>query len=236
METGKRQPQLGPPTLGQTHVWIGRAFLKLLGWKVVGEVPQIPKFVGIFAPHTSNLDGLLMVAVAFALNIRASIFMKEEAFIGPMGNVLRMLGGVPIRRSVHTNRVATTAMAVKNQQQIVVGVPPEGTRSYTDYWKSGFYHIAYQAGVPIVLTYLDFARKEAGIGPTLYPSGDIHADMQVIAEFYADKTPKNPEKFGPVRVRPDAMPANVPRLSRPLQPESTEHTPAEERQVLREPS
>ena len=228
------QSKLGPPTLSSTHVRIGRAVLKLFGWKVVGEVPQIPKFVGIFAPHTSNLDGLLMVALAFALNIRASIFMKEEAFIGPLGNVLRMLGGVPIRRSAHTNRVATTAMAIKNQQQIVVGVPPEGTRSYTEFWKSGFYHIAYQAEVPIVLTYLDYARKEGGIGPTIYPSGDIHADMQVIAEFYKDKAAKVPEKFGPVRVRPDALPANAPRITRPLQPETTEPAQAEERQVLRE--
>ncbi|MBN2500834.1 MAG: 1-acyl-sn-glycerol-3-phosphate acyltransferase [Anaerolineales bacterium] len=228
------QSKLGPPTLSPNHVWIGRAILKLFGWKVVGEVPQIPKFVGIFAPHTANVDTLLMLAVAFALNIRASIFMKEEAFIGPMGNILRLMGGVPIRRSAHTNRVATTAMAIKNQKQIVVGVPPEGTRSRTEYWRSGFYHIAYQAEVPIVLTFLDFSRKEAGIGSTIYPSGDIHADMQVIAEFYKDKAAKNPEKFGPVRVRPDALPANTPRVTRPLQPVSVEPAHAEDRQVLRE--
>ena len=88
--------------------------------------------------------------------------------------------------------------------------------------------------MPIVLTYLDFARKEAGIGPTIYPSGDIHADMQVIAAFYLDKSAKNPEKFGPVRVRPDAIPANLPRISRSLQPESAEPVHTEERQVLRE--
>lgn len=231
-----QQSEFGPPTLSQTHVWIGRTFLKLCGWKVVGEVPQIPKFVGIFAPHTSNLDGLLMIAAAFALNIRASIFMKEELFIGPLGRLLKMLGGVPVRRSVHTNRVAMTAMAIKNQDRIIVGVPPEGTRSWTEYWKSGFYHIAYQAEVPIVFTYLDFARKEAGIGPVLYPSGDIHADMRVIADFYNNKVARNPENSGPIRVRPDAMPANAPHISRPLQPESIEYTHAEERQVLREAS
>ena len=222
-----QQSELGPPTLSQTHVWIGRTFLKLFGWKVVGEVPQIPKFVGIFAPHTSNLDGFLMGAMTYALNIRTSIFMKEELFFWPLGKLLQMLGGVPICRSIHTNRVAMTAMAIKNQKQIIVGVPPEGTRSKTEYWRSGFYHIAYQAEVPIVFTYLDFVRKEVGIGPTIYPSGDIHADMQLIADFYKNMTAINPENSGPIRVRPDAMPTNMPRIRHQLQSDNAEQVLAE---------
>jgi 1-acyl-sn-glycerol-3-phosphate acyltransferase len=205
--------QLGPPGVSKVQGLLGKLLLKIMGWQVKGEVPQIPKFVAILAPHTSYFDAPLMIALASAVNVKCSIFIKEEAFIGPLSSLLRFLGGVPIRRGVHSNTVAATAHAIKAQPKITVGIPPEGTRRAVEYWKSGFYHIALQAEVPILFTYLDYKNKIAGVGPLLYPTGDIHADMEIIRAYYTGIQGRHPDRTGPIRVRPDAVPSLLPKRS-----------------------
>ena len=126
---------------------------------------------------------------------------KDSLFRGLHGVGLRALGGIPIERSHHHAMVSTMAQELRQRTRFVLLVPPEGTRSAVRYWKSGFYHIAREAGVPIVLGFLDYGRKRVGLGPTLWPTGHIQADMNIIRAFYADKQGRRPEKFQTPRLR-----------------------------------
>lgn len=188
------------PTVHDTPVirhlarWLALAFFKLAGWKTEGKRPDIPKYVIIAAPHTSNWDFVYTLSLAFILRITPRIMMKGEWFRGPLGPFLRWLGAFPVDRSVSHNVVAQSVKAFQTHDRMVMVVPPSGTRKQVTYWKTGFYYIAANAGVPIVLGYLDYRRKAGGVGPMFRTTGDIHADMAVIRDFYADVTGKNPKK------------------------------------------
>jgi 1-acyl-sn-glycerol-3-phosphate acyltransferase len=177
---------------------VARLFFRLMGWKTEGAVHQPQRFVIIAAPHTSNWDGIMMVAAAYIFGIRISWFIKREAFVFPLGILIRAVGGVPIDRSARRNVVGEAVEQFRNHERLILAVPPEGTRGKAEGWKTGFYHIAHGAGVPIVLGYLDYRRKVAGLGPAFVPTGDIEADFRVFDEFYAGITPKFPEHRGPV--------------------------------------
>ncbi|GAB4572265.1 MAG: lysophospholipid acyltransferase family protein [Anaerolineae bacterium] len=178
-----------------------RLILRLLGWRIIGTPPDIPKYVLVGAPHTSNTDGFLMILVTTALRMRLNFLMKDSWFRGPLGAISRRLGGIPIDRSTSHNTVEQIVEAFKTHDTLALAITPEGTRRRTDHWRSGFYHIARQAGVPIVLAFADYTRKEVGFGPVITPTGDIKTDMDRIRAFYADKTGRFPENFGPVRLR-----------------------------------
>lgn len=184
---------------------LSKFYLKVMGWKAEGGVPDIPKFVGILAPHTSNWDMPLILAVMYALGIKINWFGKKEIFRWPVGCFFKWLGGIPIDRSSRQNIVAQTARLILAHEQIIVGITPEGTRSKTGYWKTGFYYIAHEAKVPIVLAYLDYVRKVGGFGPAMETTGDIEADMKVISEFYSGIPAKYPRKVGEVAIRPRAV-------------------------------
>ena len=177
---------------------IGRALLRLFGWRVEGELPPLKKYVLIGAPHTTNWDFVLMLLFGLALGFRPSWMGKHTLFRRPVGGLMRRMGGIPINRSAAHNVVAQAVAAFEAHEQLVLLIPPEGTRRRAPRWKSGFYHIARGAGVPIVLGYVDFARKRGGIGPTLMPTDEMEADLQRIAAFYADKRGKFPENESPV--------------------------------------
>lgn len=177
---------------------IGRAILRLLGWRVEGTLPALKQYVMIAAPHTSNWDFPYMLLYGLALGFRPSWMGKDALFRWPFGWLMRRLGGIPIDRRAANNIVAQTIYAFDQHAQLVVLIPPEGTRSRATRWKSGFYHIARGAGVPIVLSYLDFAQKRGGIGPTLTPTDDRQGDLRRIAAFYADKRGKFPANESPV--------------------------------------
>lgn len=169
------------------------AFLKITGWKVSGDLPQEKKFVMIAAPHTSNWDLPYMLTISFALKAKLYWMGKEQIFKSPFKRLMMWMGGIPVDRSKSNNMVKFTADLMREASEMVVVVPPEGTRSKTRYWKTGFYHIAKLAGVPIVLGYLDYAKKIGGVGATIYPTDDIEQDMQEIKLFYKTITGKNPE-------------------------------------------
>jgi 1-acyl-sn-glycerol-3-phosphate acyltransferase len=172
-------------------------FMKLAGWKVEGLRPsESERCVLIAAPHTSNWDLPFTLMVAFILNLNLYWMGKQSIFSPPFGAIMKWLGGIPVDRSKSTNLVADSSKALLEADGPVhLVVPPEGTRSKVHYWKTGFYYIALGAKVPIVLAYMDYPKKRAGIGPTLMPSGDIEKDMLVIKAFYAQFKGKNADQF-----------------------------------------
>ena len=172
-------------------------FLKLRGWKVNGELPANGRTcVLIAAPHTSNWDLPYTLMVAFALRLNIYWMGKEQIFKPPFRGLMMWLGGLPVRRESANNLVAASIEALQNAQgPVQLVVPPEGTRSKVRYWKTGFYYIAMGAKVPIVMAYMDYARKQSGLGPVFEPTGDIEVDMAAIQAFYAPFKGKNPDQF-----------------------------------------
>jgi 1-acyl-sn-glycerol-3-phosphate acyltransferase len=173
------------------------SFLKLSGWKVEGSLPPgAEKCVFIAAPHTSNWDLPYTLMVAFALRLNVYWMGKEQIFRPPFRGLMRWLGGIPVRRETSNNLVAASVEAIKTASgPLQLIVPPEGSRSKVRYWKTGFYHIAVGAQVPIVMAYMDYSRKISGLGPVFQPTGDIEADMQTIKAFYAPFKGKNADQF-----------------------------------------
>ena len=173
------------------------SFLKLTGWKVEGQLPPgAEKSVFIAAPHTSNWDLPYTLMVAFALRLNVYWMGKEQIFKPPFRGLMMWLGGIPVRRETSNNLVAASVEAIKaatGPLQLIV--PPEGSRSKVRYWKTGFYHIAVGAQVPIVLAYMDYSRKVSGLGPVFQPTGDLEADMVRIKAFYAPFQGKNAGQF-----------------------------------------
>jgi 1-acyl-sn-glycerol-3-phosphate acyltransferase len=176
-------------------------FLRVTGWRPEGARPASRRFVLIAAPHTSNWDLAYLLALAALYDVRVSWMGKDTLFRGPWGAVLRRLGGIPVDRRHRGNLVRQMADLFEKSERLALVVPAEGTRSYTPHWRSGFYHIAQTASVPVVLGYLDYQRKRGGFGPELILTGDMRQDMDEIRDFYSDKVGKHPESFGPVRLK-----------------------------------
>lgn len=183
---------------------LARLFLAATGWKPEGDPPRPRRYVLIAAPHTSNWDFPYLLAFAEHFGMQISWLGKASLFRGPLGPIMRGLGGIPIERSRSENRVATMAKIFEQHTDLGLVVPVEATRSRTETWKSGFYYIALTAGVPIVMSFLDFTRKRGGIGPEFMPTGNVARDMDAVRAFYADKQGKHPEAFGPVRLREES--------------------------------
>ena len=151
----------------------------------------------IAAPHTSNWDLPYTLMVGFALRLNLYWMGKESIFRPPFGAFMRWLGGISVDREKSTNLVAASVEALRAADgRVQLTVPPEGTRSKARYWKTGFYHIAQGAQVPIVMAYMDYSRKRAGLGPVFHPTGDIERDMEAIKAFYAPFKGKNPDQSG----------------------------------------
>jgi len=179
---------------------LARWVLRMRGWWPEGEPPALKRFVLIAFPHTSNWDFFYLMLLAAAYELRISWVGKDSLFQWPLGTLLRKLGGIPVRRDRRSNFVAQMAAVFAASDRFVLVVPAEGTRRRADHWKSGFYHIARSAGVPVVLGYLDYRRRRGGFGPALVPSGDVRADMDVVRAFYADKAGKYPANSTPIRL------------------------------------
>lgn len=179
---------------------LARLLFRLSGWKTEGAVPQPPRCVIIAAPHTSNWDAFIMITAAYIFRVKLAWFVKDAAFFFPLGPIIRFFGGVPIDRTTRRNVVGQAIARFAQNDRLILAVPPEATRKKSTSWKTGFYHIARGAGVPIVLGYVDYRRKVAGLGPAFIPTGDIEADFRVFEEFYATVTPKFPAQRGRVAV------------------------------------
>lgn len=195
------------PRTGLVLKLVGAIYLALLGWKVEGEVPvDIGRAVLIAHPHTSNWDLPHMLAMAYRLRMKISWLGKHTLFPSLLGTFFRRLGGVSVDRRKPGGIVAQAAASINAEDGMWLAVPPSGTRKSSEYWKGGFYHIARTAKVPIVMCYLDYSRKVGGIGPILYPTGDIKGDMDKIRAFYAGVRGKFPEMEGSVRLRDEDEP------------------------------
>ena len=172
-------------------------------------MPSEKKYVCLAVPHTSNWDGLLLVTLTRSIGLEMEWMIKDSWLKGPLRPAFRSLGAVGINRSRHTNVVEQMVEQFRQRDRFVLGIPPEGTRSRAEYWKSGFYHIALGAGVPVVPGYLDYARKRAGLGPAITLTGNARTDMDKLRAFYAEKNPiaYDPSKFGPIRLKEEAADA-----------------------------
>ena len=191
-------PPLGPlvPARGNAvSRAIGRAYMSLGGWKFEGAMPNEPKFVVIVVPHTSNWDFTLGTAALFALGFRVSFLGKHTLFKWPLGIFMRWLGGIPVERSVSRDRVTETVGAFKASDKLILAVAPEGTRKLVTQWKTGFYHVALGANVPIVPVAFDYGRKTVRIGPAFRPTGDREADFAELKSFYRGVVARRPENF-----------------------------------------
>ena len=183
-----------------------RALLKLFGWKQVGELPDFKKCVIIFAPHTSNWDFVFMLMVRFCFKMDVAFLGKHTLFKPPLGWFFKWLGGIPVERSSKNNVVKQVVAEIQSRDRVQLALAPEGTRSKKPFWKSGFYHIAVQAQVPIVLSFLDSKTKTIGIGDFIQPTGDIKQDMDKIRDFYKDKLGIKPEFASDIQIEESPKP------------------------------
>lgn len=176
--------------------WFSILMMKILGWKTEGDIPRdIKKCVMIAAPHTSNWDLFYMLLIAFDLRAKIYWMGKEQIFKFPFKHLMMWMGGVPVDRSKSNNLVQASIDALQSNEQLFLIVPPEGTRSKVTYWKTGFYHIAHGAGVPILLGFLDYEKKTGGIKGVFNPTGDIDAEMEKIKTIYAPVKGKRPTQY-----------------------------------------
>jgi 1-acyl-sn-glycerol-3-phosphate acyltransferase len=188
------QPQTPPNVPQLPHSFAGRLcrwiFLRC-GWRIAGEIPNVSKLVAIAAPHSTNWDVVwgLLFKVGWRVHIR--FIGKREAFFWPVGALLRNFGGIPIDRSAAHGLVDEMARQFAMHDKLWLALAPEGTRKKVEKWKSGFWHIASKAGVPILPAYFHYPEKTIGFGPLIYPSGDLKGDMARIREFYRPWQGKN---------------------------------------------
>ena len=183
------------PIINTIMRWFSLGMLRLLGWRVQGQAPNIKKYVLIAAPHTSNWDFPFTLMVCFALRLRVYWMGKRSLFPPVLGRVMLWLGGIPVDRAKSANLVQATIDAFNRTDRLTVIVPPEGTRDKVSHWKTGFYYIAQGAQVPILLGFMDYKDKVGGVAHLFYPSGDIEKDMLEIQQFYKGFTGKNPQQF-----------------------------------------
>ena len=170
---------------------LGRALLGLAGWRIAGAFPALPKFVLIVAPHTSNWDFVAGLMCDLALDLDAVWLAKHTIFVGPFGRWLKSLGGIPVVRSASHNVVSQVAAEFARRDQMILAVAPEGTRKKVESWKSGYWHIARAAGVPILPVGLDFRRRAAVIGSLRWTTESLDQDEAVLKEFFGTIIPKN---------------------------------------------
>jgi hypothetical protein len=206
-------------------VWLGRAILRVSGWKLYGQLPAVPKLVLVAAFHTTNWDGFWMLVAAYSLGVRPRWMVKIEWVRGRLGWLVNIFGGLGIDRSHSRDAVQQAVDLIHDEKSIVMVISPEGTRRKTDHWKTGFYWIAYNANVPIVCSFLDYKYKRIGIGPVVIPSGDIDADMETMWAFYRNINAKHPEKVSEMRLRPSQHRASTASASSTASSASKE-TPA----------
>ena len=170
-------------------------YLDLCGWKIRGDWPSDPKAVIVAAPHTSNWDGSYMIAAAAYFRVKLGWMGKKSLTTGPFGFIVKWLGCVPIDRSGSNNMVSSMAEAFAARDEMLLLVPPEGTRGLVREWKSGFYHIARVAGVPLIIAVMDYGTRTIRIATVFHPTGDTEADMPAIQAYYKGAVGLHRENF-----------------------------------------
>ena len=164
------------------------------GWTAVQENPPPRKAVIIAAPHTSNWDFLYFFGLTNKLQIKSYWIGKDTLFKWPWSDMMRRLGGIPVKRSQSQNMVDAMVREFNRRDDFLLTIPPEGTRGSVKQWRTGFYYIALKAKVPLIIGLMDYSKKTGGLGPSFMPSGDYKADMRKLSDFYHSVTPKYPDK------------------------------------------
>lgn len=180
---------------------LAHLYLRLIRWTTVRLEPIPDKCVVIAGPHTTNWDFPTMMAMSRVTGVPVRWLGKDALFKPPLGWLMRALGGVPVRRDAAYGMVQALAEEFAEHEVFHLVVPAEGTRSRTEYWKSGFYRIALAANVPVVCAFVDGPRRTGGFGPVVHLTGDVSKDMDQIRAFYSTKEGLRPHRFGPVRLR-----------------------------------
>ena len=195
-------PYVDEPLVRSFRARFARRMLRLVGWRVVLARPVPMRCVVVFYPHTSNWDFPVGLLAKWLIGIHFRFVAKDSLFATPLGPFMRRWGGIPVDRSRRTGIIGRLAQAFADHEDFRLVVAPEGTRRRTEFWKSGFYHLARTAHVPVGLAFIDYPRREAGVGGFIELTGDVDADMTRIAAFYADKMGRRPELATPVRLTP----------------------------------
>lgn len=178
---------------------LARVLLRLIRWRTQGELPQQAIVVG--APHTSNWDWVFALLFAWSQGHHPRIMVKREYFDGPLAPIMRLTGAVRVDRTNPTKDIKALVAEIEAGGEFLLAVAAEGTRSKVEYWKSGFYRLSQQTGLPITLAFMDGPTRTVGCGPTFHPTGDLKADMDLIRDFYADKHGVHPAKRTEPRLR-----------------------------------
>jgi 1-acyl-sn-glycerol-3-phosphate acyltransferase len=188
-----------------TRQRLATTVLGWLGWTPILEPPPGKKMVAVGYSHTSNADFLPVILWAWATGLKMNWVGKRQLFNGLMRPIMLRLGGIPLDRDKSRNFVDQVAELIQSRDEITLVIAAEGTRSRAEYWRTGFYYMALEAKVPIGLGFIDWSKREVGIGGYLIPSGDIEADFEIIKAFYADVRGRDPRKQGPVALKPDVL-------------------------------
>ena len=167
---------------------IGKAFVKATGWRP--DIEELPaKVIILGAPHTSNLDAAYMLAGMWILGRKPSFLVKDSVVKVPvLGRIVKALGGIAVERSANHGLVGSMVQRLNEAEEICLCITPKGTRSKREFWKSGFYRMALETGLPLEFGYVDSSTKTFGWRGSMQVTGDVRADMDKIREFYADKT------------------------------------------------
>ena len=174
---------------------LGRFTMGLTGWRFEGSVPDVPKMVLIVAPHTSNWDFPVGLQAKLALRLGGTFIGKHTLFRWPFGVFMRWLGGIPVDRTKASGFVGEVARAVQEADRMTVVLAPEGTRRRVEQWKSGFYRIAHEAGVPILPVAFDYPRRVISFGPLFQPTGDYEKDLQQLRAYYRPEMGFRPQNY-----------------------------------------
>lgn len=190
---------------------IAGAIFRMMGWTPQPSASVPDKCVIVCYPHTSNWDLFILQLTAFYFGQHLNWLGKKEIFAPGIAGFMRSIGGIPVDRSAPQGMVKQVAAEFARADKLRLCIPPEGTRSKVEYWKSGFYRIAMEAGVPLQIAEVCFRRKVVGFGITIHPTGDIKADMDKIRAYLAGKYGKYPELSSPIRLRDEepAVPADT---------------------------
>ena len=183
----RRHSRFGP--------WLARRLLAAIGWRIEGELPAIPRFVVIVAPHTSNWDFPVALLAMFATDLRLNWLGKHTIFRFPIGILLRWLGGEPVDRAAAHHTVSTAIEHFRTRPQWVMALSPEGTRQRVEQWKRGFHRIAAGAGVPVVPVWIDYQSRQIGIAAPFTAGPDEAADVATLRALFRQEMARRPEGF-----------------------------------------
>ena len=178
-------PPSAPELRSRCWPWFSRGVLRLCGWRLLGELPDVPKLILIGAPHSSYWDGLWGLLMKIGIGIEVNIMIKREVLDGPLGIILRPIGMIAINRKAALNVVGQMVERFRQRERMWLGITPEGTRKPVKEWKSGFLRIAHEADVPIQTLFIDYPSKTFTLGPVVRATGDHDADMVKIRAMFA---------------------------------------------------